>query len=221
MCGRYTMLADELKVMKAFQFENRVMDFAKSYNVAPGQEVLAVIHDGRIRRAGYLKWGLVPAFAKDEKSAFKMINARSETAHVKASFRNLMAKRRCLIIADSFYEWQKSSKESKPYRIQVKDRDLFAFAGLWDKYEQDGKVLFTCTILTKNSNAFMENIHHRMPIILPRDKESAWLNPQMKRGQDAFRFLQSVEAETFSAYPVTDYVNKAANNDANCIRKFV
>lgn len=221
MCGRYTMLADELKVMKAFQFENGVKDFSKSYNVAPGQEVLAVIHDGHQRRGGYLKWGLVPAFAKDEKSAFKMINARSETAHVKPSFRNLMARKRCLIIADSFYEWQKTKEQNTPYRIQVENRELFAFAGLWDRFENNEEVLFTCTILTRESNAFMENIHHRMPIILPRDKEADWLNPQMKRGKDAFHFLQSLEIEPFTAYPVTDYVNKAANNDANCIRKLI
>src|SRR5699024_7663357 len=116
--------------------------------------VLAIIHDGKKKRAGYLRWGLVPSWAKDEKIGYKMINARSETAHEKPSFRKLMAQKRCLIVADSFYEWQKLDTHKQPKRIQTKERSLFAFAGLWDKWEQDGKSLFTCTILTKDANHF-------------------------------------------------------------------
>src|SRR5699024_2368829 len=124
-----------------------------------------------------LRWGLVPSWAKDEKIGYKMINARSETAHEKPSFRKLMAQKRCLIVADSFYEWQKLDTHKQPKRIQTKERSLFAFAGLWDKWEQDGKSLFTCTILTKDANHFMAPIHHRMPIILPKHYEEEWISP--------------------------------------------
>lgn len=104
MCGRYTILVDEEKLIEAFQIQNKINDFEPSYNVVPGRKILVVIHDGKERRAGYLRWGLVPSWAKDEKMAYKIFNARSETAHEKLSFQNLMARKRCLIIADSFYE---------------------------------------------------------------------------------------------------------------------
>ncbi|HLQ71585.1 MAG TPA: SOS response-associated peptidase, partial [Bacillota bacterium] len=187
------------------------------YNIAPGQQVLAIIHDGKKKRAGYLRWGLVPSWAKDEKIGYKMINARSETAHEKPSFRKLMAKKRCLVVADSFYEWQKLDTRKQPKRIQPKDRTLFAFAGLWDKWEQDGKSVFTCTILTKDSNRFMEPIHHRMPIILPKHYEEKWITPQAKQPGSMREMLQTVEMEQLSAYDVSTYVNKVKNNDTKCI----
>src|SRR5699024_6978755 len=108
MCGRYTLLADEVEVLKEFGLSHPITNYEPSYNIAPGQQVLAIIHDGKIKRAGYLKWGLVPSWAKDPKIGYKMINARSETAHEKPSFKHLMARKRCLIIADSFYEWKKA-----------------------------------------------------------------------------------------------------------------
>lgn len=220
MCGRYTILVDDEKLIEAFQIQNKINDFEPSYNVAPGRKILVVIHDGKERRAGYLRWGLVPSWAKDEKMAYKMINARSETAHEKPSFQNLMARKRCLIIADSFYEWHKTEETNQPYRIQVEDRELFAFAGLWDRWQQGDKVIFTCTVLTRESNAFMQNIHHRMPIILPKDKEEEWIRPEMNRAMDAYHFLQRIEMEPLTAYPVSDYINKAKNNDPTCIEVF-
>src|SRR5690625_2250951 len=108
MCGRYTLLADEIKIRNRFELEQEIVDYVPSYNIAPGQQVLAIIFDGKQRRAGYLKWGLVPFWAKDEKIGYKMINARSETVHEKPSFKHLLMRKRCLIVADSFYEWQKS-----------------------------------------------------------------------------------------------------------------
>lgn len=219
MCGRYTLLADELDIIKAFDLNQEwIENYHPSYNVAPGQDVLAIIHDGKEKRAGYLRWGLVPSWAKDEKIGYKMINARSETAHEKPSFKQLMTGKRCLIIADSFYEWQKTDNGKQPKRIQVKNRELFAFAGLWDKWVQDEKTLFTCTILTKDANTFMQDIHHRMPVILPKAKEEAWIEPRFEKPADAHQFLQDIQDEEFSAYNVDTYVNAAKNNDAACIR---
>jgi len=217
MCGRYTMLADEMNVLQRFQLEQRIEGFEKSYNIAPGQNVLAIIHDGKRRRAGYLKWGLVPFWAKDEKIGYKMINARSETIHQKPSFKHLLQRKHCLIIADSFYEWQKTTEEKIPKRISVVDQELFAFAGLWEKWEHDGQKLFTCTILTKDSNEFMAPIHHRMPIILPKESEQDWLQPTFPTKTEAQQFVQQLEPERLSAYNVSNYVNHAKHNDAKCI----
>lgn len=217
LCGRYTLLVDELKIRQRFNIPNEIDAYHPSFNIAPGQNVLAVIHDGKKRRAGYLRWGLVPSWAKDEKIGYKMINARSETAHQKPSFRKLMARKRCLVIADSFYEWQKIGERKVPKRIQVKNRELFAFAALWDKWDNGEKTLFTCTLLTKDSNEFMQKIHHRMPIILPEEKEDVWLKPSFTSAHEAQQFIQNIKDETFTAYTVSDVVNHAKNNVAECI----
>ncbi|MGP4108182.1 SOS response-associated peptidase [Virgibacillus sp. L01] len=217
MCGRYTLLADELEILNEFDIEQAIDSYQPSYNIAPGQNVLAIIHDGTEKRAGYLRWGLIPSWANDEKIGYKMINARSETAHEKPSFKNLMSRKRCLIVADSFYEWKRDGKEKQPKRIQVDDRKLFTFAGLWDKWEQDDKEIFTCTILTKEANDFMQDIHQRMPIILPKNKEDEWIASGKKHPTEIHQFLQTVEAEELNAYNVSSYVNTAKNNDDACI----
>ncbi|MDY0407530.1 SOS response-associated peptidase [Paracerasibacillus soli] len=182
---------------------------------------MAIIHDGKEKRAGYLRWGLVPSWAKDEKIGYKMINARSETVHEKPSFKNLLARKRCLIIADSFYEWKKLAQGKQAKRIQVKKRKLFAFAGLWDKWVQDERELFTCTILTKDSNEYMQNIHHRMPIILPKNQEDEWIKPQKVKAAGAQQFLERIKVDPFTAYDVSEYVNAARNNDEKCIASLV
>lgn len=217
MCGRFTLVASEEEIIEAFNLMDPILDYEISYNIAPGQNVLAIIHDGKKKRAGYLRWGLVPCWAKDEKIGYKMINARSETAHEKPSFKKLMSQKRCLIVADSFYEWKQTDGSKQPKRIQLKDRKLFAFAGLWDKWEKDGKTLFTCTMLTKDADDFMKDIHHRMPIILPKEKEDEWIEPFVKYPEDAREFLNSFEVEPLTAYDVSKHVNKATNNDPTCI----
>lgn len=221
MCGRYTLLADEADILRSFGLTESIAGYEPSYNVAPGQNVLAIIHNGEDKRAGYLRWGLVPSWAKDEKIGYKMINARSETAHEKPSFKNLMARKRCLIVADSFYEWKHADGSRQPQRIQVKNRQLFAMAGLWDKWEQNGRTLFTCTLLTKDANDFMKDIHHRMPIILPKEKEDEWIEPYVKAPAEAKQFLSSFETEELTAYPVGKHVNAARNNDPTCIEPIV
>lgn len=217
MCGRYTLHASEEEVQAAFELTDPILDYEISYNIAPGQKVLAIIHDGKRKRAGYLRWGLVPSWARDERIGYKMINARSETAHEKPSFKNLMARKRCLIIADSFYEWKQTDGSRQAKRIQLKDRNLFAMAGLWDKWESRDKTLFTCTMLTTDANDFMKDIHHRMPIILPKEMEDDWIEPYVKDPLEAREFLHSIQTEELTAYKVSSFVNKATNNDPSCI----
>lgn len=221
MCGRYTLTTSEKEIKRSFGLPKPIDNYEPSFNIAPGQNVLAIIHDGARKRAGYLKWGHVPSWAKDEKIGYKMINARSETAHEKPSFKNLLARKRCLIVADSFYEWKQTDGSKQPKRIQVADRELFAFAGLWDKWEQNGKTLFTCTMLTKDANDFMRSIHHRMPIILPKEKEADWIDPHIKKPAEVKHFLDEIDDEEFTAYPVSTHVNAARNNDQTCIAPIV
>lgn len=217
MCGRYTLFAKEEEIVQAFSLPEPIDNYKPSYNIAPGQKVLAIIHDGQRKRAGFLRWGLIPSWAKDERIGYKMINARSESAHKKPSFKHLMARKRCLIVADGFYEWNHADGSKKPQRIQTKQRNLFAMAGLWDKWVQSGKTLFTTTLLTKDADDFMKNIHHRMPIILPKDKEDEWIEPYVKEPVKAKQFLHSFETEELTSYPVSTYVNVAHNNDPTCV----
>jgi len=216
MCGRFTLFASEAEILREYGVDS-LQSYEPSYNIAPGQNGLAIIHDGEKKRAGNLQWGLVPSWAADEKIGYKMINARSETAHEKPSFKNLMARKRCLIVADSFYEWKKSDETKHPRRIQLADRELFTFAGLWDKWQKGNQVLFTYTLLTKDSNDFMKEIHHRMPIILPKDREDEWIHPYNQNPRAAYEFLEAIEMEELTAYTVDRYVNKAINNDPQCI----
>ena len=217
MCGRYTLLADELHIRERFRISNAIESYQPSYNIAPAQDVLAVIYDGKKNRAGNLRWGLIPFWAKDEKIGYKMINARSETADVKPSFKSLMVRKRCLVIADSFYEWRPNDTSKTPERIHVQNNELFAFAGLWDKWQKGNKTVFTCTLLTKDANAFMQDIHHRMPIILPKEKETAWLETPFSNATEAKMFLESVDDVAMMSYSVSSYVNHAKHNDEKCI----
>src|SRR5690625_3758088 len=138
----FKLLTDQLKLKNRFRLSKINEELLPRYNIAPGENVFAVIFDGKKNRAGYLRWGLVPHWAKDEKIGYKMINARVETAHVKPSFKNLLTRKRCLVVADSFYEWQKTDNGKRVHRIQVKNNELFGFAALWDKWEYEGRRLF-------------------------------------------------------------------------------
>ncbi|WP_077624322.1 SOS response-associated peptidase [Sediminibacillus massiliensis] len=218
MCGRFTLHASELEILQEYELDQEIPGYETRYNIAPGQDILAVIHDGNSKRAGFLKWGLVPSWSKDPKIGYKMINARSETAHEKPSFKSLLSRRRCLIVADSFYEWQRNENGKQPKRISLQNRKLFAFAGLWDKWEHNGKKLYTCTILTRKANEFMQPIHDRMPVILPKEAEDEWLAPVRMDPEQAHGFISNVPIEQLDAYDVSDYVNSAQNEGDHCIR---
>lgn len=221
MCGRFTLDATQLEIMGEFGLEGEIPNYQPRYNIAPGQGVLAIIHDGVKRRAGFLQWGLVPSWAKDPKIGYKMINARSETAHEKPSFKRLLAQKRCLIIADSFYEWEKIKSGKQPKRISLKNRKLFAFAGLWDKWDKDGQDLYTCTILTKEANDFMQPIHDRMPVILPNGEERNWIEPIKRDPDDIYNYMHDLNTEDLQAYNVSTTVNSAKNETSDCIAPLI
>jgi putative SOS response-associated peptidase YedK len=180
MCGRYSLYADYRTLLERFAIEETAVeesDYAASYNIAPSQEVLAVVNDGTKNRLGFLKWGLIPPWAKDEKMGYKMINARAETAAEKPSFRHAFKKKRCIILADSFYEWRRTDEGKIPMLVKMKRGEPFAFAGLWESWKSpEGKVVNTCTILTTEANELMGTIHDRMPVVLSKkEKRYGWI----------------------------------------------
>ena len=145
MCGRFTLTASREELIERFQLDLFPVDYMPSYNVAPSQQVLTAVQAQDRRRAGFLKWGLVPFWVKDPKQWKPLINARAESLHEKASFKHLLAKRRCIIFADSFYEWNSRGGKRVPFRILLKEERPFAFAGLWDRNQHGDRVLTTCT----------------------------------------------------------------------------
>ena len=218
MCGRYTLAAEIEPLQARFQFETPVSDYAPSYNIAPSQEVLAVIRDADTNRAGLLRWGLVPSWAKDSKVGYRMINARAESAAEKPSFRRAMHQRRCLVLADGYYEWQRHDGQKIPIYIRLRSREPFAFAGLWERWHgEDDTTLVTCTILTTEANEWLRPIHHRMPVILEPHQEALWLDRSVSEPDALQPLLEPVQADILEAYAVSSQVNSARYNSPACI----
>lgn len=166
MCGRFTLFTDIEEIKERFDIQGSFdEEYQFSYNIAPSQSVLSVINDGVRNRLGYLRWGLIPFWAKDEKAGYKMINARAETIAEKASFRNAYKKKRCLIVADSFYEWKKTPERKIPMRIKLKNHAPFGMAGLWESWKSpEGISIYSCSVITTVPNELMTSIHDRMPV---------------------------------------------------------
>lgn len=218
MCGRYTLTAEIEPLQVRFQFETPASEYAPSYNIAPSQEVLGVIRDGEINRAGLLRWGLVPSWAKDPKVGYRMVNARAESAAEKPSFRRAMRQRRCLIPADGYYEWQRRDGQKIPMYMRLRSREPFAFAGLWERWHGAGDTtLVTCAILTTEANAWLQPIHHRMPVILDPSQEALWLDRSVTAPEVLQPLLVPVNADILEAYAVSPRVNSARYNSPACI----
>lgn len=219
MCGRFTLLAEREAIRSYFSVQNNWESYIQSYNIAPTEPVLVIIFDGKINRAGYMQWGLVPFWAKDTKRSATMMNARVETIDEKPSFKHLLQEKRCLIVADSFYEWKQTEAGKIPQRIQLENGRLFAFAGLWDKWQKGNERLFTCTMLTKDANSFMEPIHHRMPIMLEKQAAMEWLQTSFHSTEAVKRFVLGIDDPDLRSYAVSSYVNNARNKEPVCIEQ--
>lgn len=223
MCGRFTLSLDLTEVEKYLSDEYQIYNPELNiklprFNVAPGQQLLSIISDGTGYRAGTLKWGFVPFFASDEKIGYKMINAKSETIADKPSFKQSFYNKRCIILADGFYEWKKEGKDKTPYRMVLKDRNIFGFAGLWSSFtKEDGSKLFTCTIITTAPNTLMVDIHDRMPVILSKEDERIWLDPKVKDKEVLQSLLKPYNDDLMEAYPVSSLVNSVKNDVSSCI----
>ncbi|WP_416145404.1 SOS response-associated peptidase [Planococcus koreensis] len=222
MCGRYALYTDYATILERFHIEESAVgegEYSPSYNIAPSQKVLAVVNDGTKNRLGYLKWGLVPPWAKDQKIGYKMINARAETAAEKPSFRHAFKKKRCLIIADAFYEWQRTDEGKIPMLAKLKSGKPFAFAGLWETWQSpDGETVNTCTILTTQANRVMGTIHDRMPVMLSEEGEKPWLDPE-QAPQVLEELLKPFDSDEMETFEVSDAVNSPKHNGPELIRK--
>lgn len=219
MCGRFSRKAKTDEIKHIFEIDAVKSDLGPSYNIAPTQPVLAVVQSPKgTRGLVSLKWGLIPHWSKDASAAAKMINARSETAHEKPSFRESFHKRRCLIVANGFYEWQKGNKQ--PMFIGFDDQPLFGFAGLYDFWTNpDGQRVETCTILTTNANQKIASIHERMPVVMPMDQIGLWLDPKVHETAALQSLLQAHAPETTFVYPVSPEVNKVSFNQPEAMAR--
>ena len=217
MCGRYTLTADAASIQLAFNLDDVSGWEQPRYNIAPSQMVPAITNRAP-QELTFLKWGLVPSWAKDPTIGNRMINARSETAAEKPSFRRAFKRRRCLIPADGYYEWTKRDGKKVPMYIKRKDRDVFAFAGLWESWKQpDGSWLGACAILTTDANSFIRPIHHRMTVIVEPEDFDIWLSDGELKKEEWLPLMVGCSPETLTAYEVSTLVNKPANDNPTVI----
>jgi len=230
MCGRFrqTRSGKQLEDIFHGRFDEGAtggesLEVAPHYNIAPSQEVVTVRQplDQPLRRLSFMRWGLVPHWAREIKVGYKNINARAETAATTPAFRDAFQSQRCLIPADGFYEWQKSESGKHPYMFEVGNGETFAFAGLWDKWRQpDGKSIATCAILTTRPNSITAPVHDRMPVILNPEAYDLWLDPSFRNAAELTAMLQPFPADRMRAYPVSPRVNDPKNDDAQCAMPF-
>lgn len=217
MCGRYTLYTDGTVIAQQFEL-TEVPVLEPHYNIAPTQPVAVVRQTQQGRALHALRWGLVPPWAKDPAIGSRMINARAETVAEKPSFRSALRRRRCLVLADGFYEWQAVGKGPKqPFYIHLKDKQPFVFAGLWEVWGDTHNQLESCTIITTTPNALMQPIHNRMPVILPPEQYATWLDPELTDTGPLTALLQPYTAEKMDAYPVSRTVNRALHDSPDCI----
>jgi putative SOS response-associated peptidase YedK len=219
MCGRYRLTAKERYILDHFGLGEEP-SWEPHWNIAPGQLVPTIRQDPKEPKRTFqlTRWGLIPYWAKDASIGFKTINAMSETAAEKPAFREATRRHRCLVPADSFYEWAKiGPKEKQPYSFGMIDESVFAFAGLWDRWRDPaGGVVETCTILTTRSNGLVAPIHNRMPVILEPEDYHLWLDPGVKDPTRVADCLRSFDARLMKKYPVSTRVNSTENDDPAC-----
>jgi putative SOS response-associated peptidase YedK len=221
MCGRFR-IAQKKEILEAAFDADAVgddLDWVPRYNVAPGQEIVVVRQDAgkSMRRLSHMRWGLIPSWTNDPSMGFKMINARSEDAAAKPSFREPLRSRRCLIPSDGFYEWKREGKKKLPFCFTLADGSVFALAGIWDRWKNErGQWIESCSILTTTSNELVREVHDRMPVILSADVYERWLDPGFTKVSELQSLLKPYSAEGMRRYRVSQRVNQVAYDDAEC-----
>ena len=220
MCGRFTLtisqeeLHEYLDVTFDYPMNSESLNVPR-YNIAPSQKIIVIIYDGSQYRVGHLTWGYLPDFAEDVNSRYKMINVRSDSLQTKPFLKGALESKRCLIIADGFYEWQTIKKEKAPQRITLKNQIVFTMAGIWNAYkDQENQVHYTCAIVTTAANDQMKKIHERMPVILDDDEQKYWLEGS---ALDFLPLLKKEITQTLTINPVSKHVNSVKNDDKKCI----
>lgn len=221
MCGRFTLTVQLKDLRRRFNaLAEDSLEVRPRFNIAPTQTIPVIRREAEGRKIRKLRWGLIPRWAKEASIGQRMINARSETLTEKPSFRPLLYRHRCLIPADGYYEWSKTDTGKKqPYRIIIGDGELFAFAGLWDRWvSPEGKAVETFTIITTQANEKLSRIHHRMPVILPRSAEDLWLDSEVRDPNFLRELLVPYPDDSIGLYPVSTLVNSPRNDTEACIQ---
>jgi putative SOS response-associated peptidase YedK len=220
MCGRYRLSRRKQIVEEYFDSVSVEQDWSPRYNIAPTQSVPVIRQNPKepVRELSLVRWGLIPSWVKDSSSAAKMINARSETAGTRPAFRDALKFRRCLVPADGFYEWQRTGKAKQPYCFEVNEGELFAFAGIWDRWKDRDSTVETCSILTTTPNVVTSTVHDRMPVILDPSNYDLWLDPGMMHVDAASDLLKPYDARLMRCYPISTRINHVANDDLECSR---
>ncbi|HXI93280.1 MAG TPA: SOS response-associated peptidase [Blastocatellia bacterium] len=217
MCGRFVRKRSSSAMARDFGVQEITDDLQPSFNVAPTDKVAVVLNNG-VKQLVAMRWGLVPFWATDPKIASKHINARAETLTVKPAFKDAFKRRRCLVVADGFFEWQKQGATKIPMFIHLEPERPFGFAGLYEIWTPPlGEKLVTCTIITTEANELVRPIHDRMPVILPKDAEDFWLDSAVEDHTRLLDLLQPYQASDMSAFTVSKLVNSVKNNSPECI----
>lgn len=214
VCGRFKLSSDD-DILHAEFGITVPQDYKPRFNIAPTQDVLAVLSDGESLRPAALRWGLIPQWEDKIANGAKRINARAETVLEKPSFRDAFERRRCLILADGFYEWLREGKTRKPMLIQRPDRRPFAFAGLWERWKRDEERIFSCTIITVPPAEAVRPIHDRMPLMLQRPDQERWLD--LRTSVDELRALMQPYSGSLEAYAVSTLVNSPMNDSPELV----
>lgn len=215
MCGRFVLDASAEAVQQAFNLET-TPDLVPRFNIAPSQAV-GIISNQDPHALTFVRWGLIPSWAKDAAIGNQMINARAETAAEKPSFKNALRRRRCLIPANGFYEWPQ--KGGPPVYVHLQDHALFAFAGLWEVWHSPtGEEIRSCTILTSEPNDFVKAFHHRMAVIMRPENYAAWLDPDERTAMEVMPLLNPIDADAMRAYEVSKAVNSPSNDSPDLIQ---
>ncbi|MGE0759236.1 MAG: SOS response-associated peptidase [Pirellulaceae bacterium] len=221
MCGRFTLRTPLTQLIEQFEVSSQ-LQVALRFNIAPTQSIVAVRApaDGTGRELVLLKWGLIPSWADDPAIGNRMINARADGVATKPSFRSAFKKRRCLILADGYYEWQKVGAKKQPYLIHRQDDGPFAFAGLWERWRggADGEAIESCTIITTDANPVTRPIHDRMPVILEPEDYDRWLSPDVQDREELESLLVPSLTQDLVADRVSTYVNNPRHEDEACVQ---
>jgi putative SOS response-associated peptidase YedK len=217
MCGRFVRKRSSQALAREFGAAHISDELQPSFNIAPTHNVAVVLNDGATKLVS-MRWGLVPSWATDPTIGSRLINARAETLTEKAAFKNALRTRRCLVIADGFYEWLKTGRIKTPMFIHLKPERSFGFAGLYETWSPPlGEPLTTCTIITTEPNELVRPIHDRMPVILPKDVEDLWLDPEVEDHHRLLDLLQPYPANEMDGYAVSSLVNSVKNDSPACI----
>ncbi|MGD0961370.1 MAG: SOS response-associated peptidase [Methylomonas sp.] len=217
MCGRFNLTSTPENIAEHFQL-SLPPHYQTSYNLSPGQKILCIVElEDQSLKAVNLFWGLVPSWAKDDKNSQHLMNARAETIREKPSFRAAFHKRRCLIVASGFYEWQNLEHGKQAFHIHRRDNDLFALAGLWEHWRHGEQTLYSCAIITKGAGELMRPIHERMPVIIPKEAYRLWLDKNADENR-AYQLLANDAYRDMMVTPISGYVNNPLHNDAGCLK---